>query len=683
MRERNSRYAIIQSFVLVLVLLSTELSGEEQVLELAPYVVRAWHFDGLAMNAPGQVTVLDRTVIAGAQVSNIPDLLSQEANIRFESTTGKGTHGQLSLRGFGENSGMRVLVLMDGQRMNRADMGGIEWHLLPLDAIAGIEVIRGGQNVLYGNHALAGVIDITTRRGGTTRNSVRVEAGSDGYFMGSAHTGGGTNRWFWDTTIAGTEDQGYRENARSWSRGISTALGYWLSEDRLSSLSARLTASKSYTQYPGPLLWQQVQDNARQSTSAGDEESIHENGMISVLWQRRSGGIAKQVNSNFQVRNMEWSLGGIHARNDQWAASLHPRIRFGGDETFVLGGVDLNFDRIDFHSYLDPDQNWLRARAKLTRFNVGPYAFGQLTLTETLMVSGGVRIEGSHGAYGYDAYVENQILPTLLTNRGPIPNPNYRNPPDLDPSKSYDRKVNKTGTAASLSLLWRVHERVSAWGGVNRVYRYPGIDETAAFQGVELTQPVNADLDPETGSQVDAGIKYRSRHASVALTLYQLNLKGEIIFDNAASLNVNMADTRRNGVELEFGWEKKRWSLTSKWAWVDAQFRDGPNIGKTVPLVPEAHTTTSLKIRPLEWLETTIVHQWSAKRYQGNDFDNSLPGIASFHRVDLLLSTDWNTISAFVRINNILDHTYAPLAFRGGYYPAPGRQWRAGITYQF
>ncbi|NBD37296.1 MAG: TonB-dependent receptor plug domain-containing protein, partial [Verrucomicrobia bacterium] len=155
------------------------------VHELEAFTVRAWHFDGVDLQYPGDVRVIDREAIEDSFTSSLPELLGQEANVRMESLTGDPTQGQVSLRGFGENSGLRVLVVVDGQRINRPDLGGVEWQLVPLEDIASLEVIRGGQNVLYGNYALAGVIKVTTRRGGPVRTNLRAEGGSDGYSRGA------------------------------------------------------------------------------------------------------------------------------------------------------------------------------------------------------------------------------------------------------------------------------------------------------------------------------------------------------------------------------------------------------------------------------------------------------------------------------------------------------------------
>ena len=58
--------------------------------------------------------------------------------------SGAPADAEIHLRGFGEGSGSRVLVLVDGLRLNRPDMGGINWLQVPLSAVERVEVLRGG-----------------------------------------------------------------------------------------------------------------------------------------------------------------------------------------------------------------------------------------------------------------------------------------------------------------------------------------------------------------------------------------------------------------------------------------------------------------------------------------------------------------------------------------------------------
>ena len=133
------------------------------VLDLNPFVVEGRHFDELAISLPMSAKRLERAEMERSGARSVPELLEQLAGVRFMDTTGNGTSGQVAMRGFGDNSGLRVLVIVDGQVYNPPDMGGINWEGMDLEDLETVEVLRGGQTVLYGNHAVSGVIKLTSR----------------------------------------------------------------------------------------------------------------------------------------------------------------------------------------------------------------------------------------------------------------------------------------------------------------------------------------------------------------------------------------------------------------------------------------------------------------------------------------------------------------------------------------
>ncbi len=69
-------------------------------------------------------------------------------------------NGQIALRDVAAD---KVVILLDGQRLNTAQGGGVDVITLPIDIVETIEVVRGGQSALYGADAVGGVIIITTR----------------------------------------------------------------------------------------------------------------------------------------------------------------------------------------------------------------------------------------------------------------------------------------------------------------------------------------------------------------------------------------------------------------------------------------------------------------------------------------------------------------------------------------
>jgi len=71
----------------------------------------------------------------------------------------------IGMRGFsGRGTGQsRVLILQDGQPINNAYTGGVNWTGLPLSEVDRIEVVRGPFSSLYGGNAMGGVVNVITR----------------------------------------------------------------------------------------------------------------------------------------------------------------------------------------------------------------------------------------------------------------------------------------------------------------------------------------------------------------------------------------------------------------------------------------------------------------------------------------------------------------------------------------
>lgn len=121
------------------------------------------------------------------------------------STVGEGPFQvRPRIRGLDSN---RVLVLVDGERLNNTrtstSNSGIEVGLVDLGAIERVEVARGSGSVLYGTDALGGTINIITRDAPPRRDSgFSLGGGFDGYFSsnesgrrGSAYLTGSGERF--------------------------------------------------------------------------------------------------------------------------------------------------------------------------------------------------------------------------------------------------------------------------------------------------------------------------------------------------------------------------------------------------------------------------------------------------------------------------------------------------------
>lgn len=91
-------------------------------------------------------------------------------------------YGTYSLLG-GRNDD--TLILLDGVRLNNRLYGGLYLDTLPANAVERIEVLKGGQSLLFGTQAVAGVINIVTRSPKSREASGEVNLGLDS-FAGSS-----------------------------------------------------------------------------------------------------------------------------------------------------------------------------------------------------------------------------------------------------------------------------------------------------------------------------------------------------------------------------------------------------------------------------------------------------------------------------------------------------------------
>ena len=130
------------------------------------------------------VTVLDSRVIQGLNKPDVLEALRLVPGAQVNQTGARGGTTGLFIRGGNANFNK---VLVDGIPVN--DIGGAyDFGQLTLSGVERIEVLRQSNSVVYGSDALAGVVQITTRRGRT--RIPEAEYSLDGGNLGTVSTGG-------------------------------------------------------------------------------------------------------------------------------------------------------------------------------------------------------------------------------------------------------------------------------------------------------------------------------------------------------------------------------------------------------------------------------------------------------------------------------------------------------------
>ncbi|MGD1212461.1 MAG: TonB-dependent receptor [Candidatus Acidiferrales bacterium] len=180
--------------------LHLELSAvQEQV------VVSASLGGALAPQIGSSVTVVDKQEIEDEGAETLADALRNVPGVAINRTGQMGAVTSAFVRGGNSNYN---LVMIDGIPMNDFG-GGFDLAPLPVDGVGTVEVMRGPESALYGENAVAGVINVISEPGeGPPHFSFLGEGGS--YDTWRISTGGtGLNHGIsWAYSLARLSTQG-------------------------------------------------------------------------------------------------------------------------------------------------------------------------------------------------------------------------------------------------------------------------------------------------------------------------------------------------------------------------------------------------------------------------------------------------------------------------------------------
>ncbi len=171
-----------------------------------------------------------------------------------------GTSGQLTsvfTRGLRSE---HTQVLLDGVPINQGLQGAFNFADLTTDDIDRIEVVRGPQSTLYGPRALAGAIQIFTRRGqGAPGISLSAEGGAYGEFRESLESDGRLGEFDYSVGASRLETDNARPNNQYRNAAAISDIGW--SPNESIRIGALFTYSQSDTGNPNSIFSPRPIDN--------------------------------------------------------------------------------------------------------------------------------------------------------------------------------------------------------------------------------------------------------------------------------------------------------------------------------------------------------------------------------------------------------------------------------------
>ena len=129
--------------------------------KLDPIVVTASKSEEKVSQVPARITVISKEDIEKNPISNLSDVLQQDASIYIKQSGGMGQITDLSLRGGTTGS---TLLLKNGARLNTQNsFGPVLPEFIDLTDVDQIEILKGPASVQYGSDAISGVINLISK----------------------------------------------------------------------------------------------------------------------------------------------------------------------------------------------------------------------------------------------------------------------------------------------------------------------------------------------------------------------------------------------------------------------------------------------------------------------------------------------------------------------------------------
>ncbi len=221
----------MKKIVLVLILLAVSLPAwAEEKIVIKEVVVSATRVEEEQSETTSDVTVIRSEAIRKMNVMFIPDVLRKIPELSVVQSGGEGQVTSIFLRGGGSQ---HTLVMIDGVKVNSNTAGGFDFSGIAIEGIERIEIVKGAQSTIYGSEAMAGVINIITKRGeGKLKADLLFTAGTFGTYNPLVSVSGSDKSLSYRMTAqhyqtegisaarSGTEKDGYRNSGVSWKFGL-------------------------------------------------------------------------------------------------------------------------------------------------------------------------------------------------------------------------------------------------------------------------------------------------------------------------------------------------------------------------------------------------------------------------------------------------------------------------------
>lgn len=462
--------------------------------EMGEIVVTATRTEKEAREVPGSIQVIGKAELEAANARNVDELFKTVLGVDLQGGGFPGSPVRLNMRGLTTGyQSQRVLVLVDGRRINEQYQGNVEFALLPADNVERIEILRGPGSALYGSNAMGGVINVITKRGQETAfTEVAASAGSYDTQLYRVSHGWKTGALDYFLTGSRVRTDGYMNNEDGSDRD-------WSAENVTGNLGWTLSADSELRLFLGNYDGEGTDDVADR-----EAQKDYQDLRYTLKWSEDlDARLSLRVYRNGEHHHYAWK-GAPKGNYAQYTIGGELQQSLWLDDSHLLTlGVDVRRE--------DVDADEVTGDVSENMSTTAVYCQDEIFLSDAFQITAGAR-------YDYSADYGDELSPRL-------------------------------------GLLYRLGDDTELFASANRAYRAPSLsDRYARIVFFGLVFEGNPDLDPETMTAYEIGTRHRfSKKLQAELAVFRNDIKDywDYMFDAVAGVfrNENVARVKSYGVE--------------------------------------------------------------------------------------------------------------------------------------
>ena len=578
-------------------------------------------------------TVLDQEFLRSTNMRSVADLLRTVPGLLIEEAGGPGGLTAVSIRGGEANF---TLVLVDGVEVNdptNTRGGSFDFSNLDIASVERIEIVRGPESAVYGSDAMAGVINVITRRP-TERHQQRLTAewGEDDFRRYSVGATGSSGDLGYSLQIAQWDSGEPTEGSERDNDQAGIGLHWAPSNEHNLQLNYRYLDGKSKT-FP------EQSGGAEFAVSRELDHTDYTDETLGASWG--------------------WQI------IPNWHSELSAN-RFDHDEAYRSPGIS-PFDQVPPQrsrtSFTRDQYRWVNSLRFLEKIHVAvgsdyrdekgdstgelDFAFGSLSTDFSLDRS-------STGAF---LDIHARVIETLF----------------LQGIVRYDDPDNfESQTTVKIGGEYNLIPLVSMSANWGEAFKLP------SFFALGHGLVGNPDLRPETAESWDLGLKFApSEKLSIETNYFSNDYKDLIDFDSELFTNVNRRQVDTSGVELQISWlPRSNLNFSGHSTYTDIDVKD-----EAAALLARPDWTagaTALWKISSRW-NAALNYQWTGEQHASSRYTGVtvIETLDDFHQLDMNLA--WQILkwlSVEVAVDNIIDEDYQTAVG----FPGPGRSARLALT---